>query len=426
MPAPKLSIFLNLATLRPVPERLRRLVAAFGSWGYDGLCIEWDDAFPWATDERFRGAASYREELVAGLYQEAAGRGLELDAVFPSTDSFGFAARMPVYRHLFRWDGPAPRLDLGSPAGRKFYADLVEDFITLVPEAGMVVLDHSRSSASAEDLRFAAELFGKRRLGLRLPSEIAQHSPGLPLRELAPIFETLFIPPGMPFDTTPFGRVIYTIRAFGEPERKASMGLLDEMVSGTDRPDTAAGLLLSFQRRRNEPAAQILGDSIELVLERVRAFGEEAGGRRGREAAARRKEREYAATEASDLQNDLLGARGASIAGRLEVTLASGWSCVRQIRELLAEERSWERDDATGVPVTMERLQEIRMEAQHLAGDLFAELGSKIDPDMLRRRLDAALFPLSEEYHMLVPHVRRWQGGRAPGLGELETGGLSW
>lgn len=415
MPTPDLSIHLNLKTLRPTSERLRELVALFGEWGYTALYIEWGGGFPWTTDERFRGEGAYSEELVVGLKREAASRGIALNAVFPSPSSLDFAARIPAYHHLFRWEHSRPFLDLLSPAGRKFHGDLVEDFLALVPEPGEVMIDYPGGASTSKELGSLAEPFHERRVSVTLRFQERAEATGKRIEELSSLFDRFVIPVvGSPAKTAshlPADRVIRGARMFVERERSVVTKLLTaaRRSSGDSSGQQLPPYLLSFQppvaSGRDDVRTGALQGSVELALMDIRSFARRVFGasQAGSAAVETGPGASGLAHSAADAVGDTTGAL--VLAGKLEENLESGWRCARAIREHLAEHSPTESCDPAFLHMMMALLDDRREEAQHLAGTLYERLSQKIDARALDRRLRAVIFPLFEEYHVLLPRV---------------------
>lgn len=415
LPTPVLSIHLDLTTLPPTPERLRRLVALFSSWGYASLYLEWGDGFPWSTDERFRRHGAYREELVAGLYREAANRGIAVNAVFPSPGSLGFVAKVPAYHHLFRWERCGPILDLRSRAGRKFHEDLIEDFLSLIPEPGEVMVDYPSGGSTREELDFLSGSFRERRVSVVLRYRESADLSGSGTQGIASFFDSVVIPAAASSTKAtghlPARQVIREARMFVDRERAALMKLLrGDRTAGLDRPDRRPlPYLLSFQPpetfdRDDEWTGTLLG-SIELSLLDVRSFGQRASDeQRLRSSAVHTM---TGAGDRADLADEAIeeAAEASAVAVELDTTLESGWRSARAIREHLAEYFPRERCDPVFLGRMMERLDARRGEAQRLADALYERLSPEIESQALDRRLRAVVFPLVEEYHVLLPRV---------------------
>lgn len=374
-----LAAHLDLTVLPPTPQRLRELIESFARWGYGALYIEWGELFPWSLDERFRGTGFYSEELVAGLQREAAARGLELASVFPSPRSLGFVARIAAYRHLFSWQGGRSVLDLDSQAGRRFFEELVDDYLLLLPESQGVLLDLRSEVDSESQLGFMAKAFGERGVGVVAPAVGGRAWPGPPEASLLAGAESLAASPDTALDA---GVLLARTRVAGERER--ALRLLGREKRRDEGRGRLPRLLLSFQEpppgRGRRPA---LFDSVELALGVAQSLAE--GGGDG-EAAG----------------------RPPVAAEELEARIEESWGYIRGIRELLVEEAVAVQPSpprAGELQALRGRLEAVRMQAGRLASLLAERFAERVDPPSLAGAIEALLLPLREESLLLEPRI---------------------
>src|SRR5690349_16494839 len=62
---------LDLKGLAPMPPRLLSLLRLASASGYNAVIVEWEDAFPWTCDPRYRAKTAYSAETVAQFHHEA-------------------------------------------------------------------------------------------------------------------------------------------------------------------------------------------------------------------------------------------------------------------------------------------------------------------------------------------------------------------
>ena len=57
-------VHLDLKGTPPSSERLLSLLKMFSAARYNSILVEWEDAFPWTVDERFRSETAYSPDVV--------------------------------------------------------------------------------------------------------------------------------------------------------------------------------------------------------------------------------------------------------------------------------------------------------------------------------------------------------------------------
>ena len=75
---PVRGVHLDLKGTPPTFDRLLRLLEVFAALRYNAVLVEWEDTFPWTTDERFRCETAYSPEQVGRFHAAAARLGLEV------------------------------------------------------------------------------------------------------------------------------------------------------------------------------------------------------------------------------------------------------------------------------------------------------------------------------------------------------------
>lgn len=376
----RLSIRYTLSGLKPTPQRLRELIAAFARWGYSEVHLDWRDSFPWAMDERFHDSGAYREDLVAGLSREARGHGITLSSVFPAPDALELIARMKSYRRLFREEPAGPVLGLDTPAGRSFYAELADDYLSLLPDASTVLIDCRAGAVAPRLLARAAQHF--REQGLRTVAHYAGPAGRLPedLPALLEGFDLVALPyaDARIHSRAYPGRLIPVLSTHAERD-----AVTDEARSGG--PGAESDLLLSFQPQRGaaegRTAGGILFESIETELPAVRLAAERFGIARTGGVRAQTPDDTTAVEGIVDLDR------------RLEEALGEGWRWSRAVHETL--------HDAAGRAPRRELLESLAgayRRALDLSRELCSRLVEVVEPIGLEQALAMRLGALYEEH----------------------------
>lgn len=398
---PDPSILFRLSELRPTAQRLRELVALFAGWGYRALYLDWGDSFPWALDERFREPDAYREELVAGILREGRERGITVCSVFPGPDELRFAARVPSYRHLFRFESEKPILDVEEPAGRKLYNDLLDDFLRLLPEPGTLLVNWRGWPVELSSFMTALRLARESSVAVAVRwCEAGAPAPHA-LEALLELSSFVVVPEvGRPAEDGPTGDRIVTELGV-RPAEKGEPANREADLAGTGR-----AVMISFDpdlcgRRSGHPAFRtaareaagsvenpshalsgeqtgIVAETIEFSLEEVRSFG---GSSFGDAVVERRSARETAE--------------------RLAATTDEAWSSIRRVREAIAGGRP-PGLGAEALRPLLAHIHDARAETEALAERLAEALSDRVDPGRLRRSIARRIAALDEEYHMLV------------------------
>ncbi len=388
---PALSIHYRLSELRPTAQRLRELVSLFGRWRYHAVYIDWGNSFPWSFDDRFRNPDAYREELVAGVFRD--GKEIKVNSVFPAPHELEFVSRVASYQHLFRFEKEGPILDLGEPAGRKFYGDLVDDFLGLLADPGTVLLSWRERHLPLSTMVAALRLL--RESGMPVAVRCCPSTP-LTRETVDSILEDseFVVVPGTVRSRLGdrWGeRLVSSCSVATERDREAAHEIarrLPAMISvGPDECADIEELSSPAKNRFGDDPAGFLSESIELSLEHVRSLGESG---KGEGALDVRRIGEFAAG--------------------LSLSFDEAWRLIRRIRESIAA--GLERNETLeSARVLLDRLHRVRLQAAGSAKDLLALMGDRIDPGRLQRALARRTGPLDEEYHMLFGRVTAWSGG---------------
>lgn len=374
----RLSARFRLPRLRPTPQRLRRIIAAFAEWGYDEVYLDWHDNFPWTIDERFHSPDAYGEQLVAGLVREATGCGIALNFLFPAPDDLDFVARIPPYQRLFRDESRHRVLELSSPSACKFYTDLIDDFADLLPEAATALIDYRPATMQPELLARSVRRFRERGLRVavfytgsveRFSRDLSQLLDGFDLVAV-PLSEAKALARTFP------GRLIPALSIPSSDKGYAAIGGVAADGSMKGQP-----FLLNHEPAAHgrHPNGAVLHQSIEETLPAFRVAGERLGTSRVGGQPEPLESGSWQEVEALDR--------------RLEMLLEEGWRCVRAAREELydAPHRETARE-------LLERAASAYRESVVVSVELLPRLTEIVDPLRLEHAIEGIIGALYEEY----------------------------
>lgn len=172
------AVHLDLKGLAPSPERLLSLPRLFAAAGFNAVLVEWEDAFPWTVDERFRGPNAYGPETVAAFRDSAATAGLEIIPLVQCLGHLETPLGVPGYERLREVPGDPSCLNPLAEGALELVRDMVDDVLALLPETTRFHLGGDEAWVLGENPATAAY--------------IAEHGPGaLYLRHVGPLLDHL-------------------------------------------------------------------------------------------------------------------------------------------------------------------------------------------------------------------------------------------
>jgi hexosaminidase len=122
-------VHLDLKGLPPTRPRLLELLALFAAARFNCLLVEWEDAFPWTCDARFRSETAYTLDDVDAFHHRARELGL---AVIPLVQSLGHMEtplRIDDYAPLRELPDRIDGLNPLAPRARELVQRMVDDVI---------------------------------------------------------------------------------------------------------------------------------------------------------------------------------------------------------------------------------------------------------------------------------------------------------
>jgi predicted Fe-S protein YdhL (DUF1289 family) len=156
-------VHLDLKGLPPKPARFVELLGVFAAARYNVVLVEWEDAFPWTVDERFRSPTCYSPADIARFTETAAALGLELIPLVQCLGHMETPLSMAGYEHLRELpDHPASLNPLAEGAGA-LVQRMVDDVLERMPNVAHLHLggDESWTFGKSEQTRAYIEAHGK-------------------------------------------------------------------------------------------------------------------------------------------------------------------------------------------------------------------------------------------------------------------------
>jgi len=126
---PVRGVHLDLKGLPPTPQRLLQLLNLFTASRFNCVLAEWEDAFPWDCDPRFRSDAAYTVDDVDAFHRRA--RELDL-RVIPLVQSLGhmeMPLRISDYAPLREVPDRCDGINPLAPGARELVGRMIDDVV---------------------------------------------------------------------------------------------------------------------------------------------------------------------------------------------------------------------------------------------------------------------------------------------------------
>jgi len=155
-------IHLDLKGAPPTPERLVGLLDVFAAARYNAVLVEWEDAFPWTVDVRFRSETAYTPDEVRRFSVHAAELGMEIVPLIQCLGHMETPLSVPGYEPLREVPDQEDVLNPLAPGAGELVAAMVDDVLALLPEVRHFHLggDEAWSFGSHPDTRRFIEKHG--------------------------------------------------------------------------------------------------------------------------------------------------------------------------------------------------------------------------------------------------------------------------
>lgn len=126
-------VHLDLKGTPPTPDRLVELLGVFAAARYNAVLVEWEDAFPWTVDERFRSPTAYSKADVRRFCETAAKLELELIPLVQCLGHMETPLNLPDYKHLREIPHDSYVLNPLAEGARELVQQMVDDVLALMP-----------------------------------------------------------------------------------------------------------------------------------------------------------------------------------------------------------------------------------------------------------------------------------------------------
>tara|TARA_Y100000589_G_scaffold327854_1_gene370617 strand:+ start:142 stop:1476 length:1335 start_codon:yes stop_codon:yes gene_type:complete len=126
------ALHLDLKGLPPTADRLMALprIAAVG--GYNALLVEWEDAFPWVCDSRFRSPTAYSRHTVREFAQAASDQGIQL---IPLVQCLGhMETPLRYHTHLREIPDRPEVLNVTADGAQQLIEDMIADVLDVLDD----------------------------------------------------------------------------------------------------------------------------------------------------------------------------------------------------------------------------------------------------------------------------------------------------
>jgi len=127
-------VHLDLKGTPPTPERLIKLLGVFSAARYNSVLVEWEDAFPWTVDERFRSETAYSPATVRRFVKTADDLGMEIIPLVQCLGHMETPLRLREYEHLREVPHDESVLNPLAPGARELVEKMVDDVLALMPK----------------------------------------------------------------------------------------------------------------------------------------------------------------------------------------------------------------------------------------------------------------------------------------------------
>lgn len=159
---PVRAVHLDLKGLPPTPQRLVELVDVFAATGHNAILVEWEDAFPWTIDKRFRSETVYTPDDVQAFHDAAGRAGLEIIPLIQSLGHLSMVLGLDDYAYLREVPHRSESLNPLKPEAGELVIKMVDDVLALTPNVQRFHLggDESWTCGTARDTKLFVETHG--------------------------------------------------------------------------------------------------------------------------------------------------------------------------------------------------------------------------------------------------------------------------
>ena len=179
-------IHLDLKGTPPTAERLLTLLDVFAAARYNAILVEWEDAFPWTVDERFRSETCYSRDEVGRFLGKARELGMKVIPLVQCLGHMETPLSVEGNEHLREVPHKCDVLNPLAPGATELVQKMVDDVLAVMPDVEYFHLggDEAWSLGTHPDTKAYIEESGKGALYMRHVGPILD---SLKMRNIRPI-----------------------------------------------------------------------------------------------------------------------------------------------------------------------------------------------------------------------------------------------
>ncbi len=155
------ALHLDLKGLPPTPDRLLALPRIASAGDYNALLVEWEDAFPWTCDKRFRSPTAYSKQTVRDFAQAASDQDIQ---IIPLVQCLGhMETPLRHYPHLREIPHRPEVLNITADGAQQLLMDMMADVLDIMGDIKYFHLggDEARSFGEHPDTAAAIQKSSK-------------------------------------------------------------------------------------------------------------------------------------------------------------------------------------------------------------------------------------------------------------------------
>ena len=130
----KRGVHMDLKGLPPTADRFVSLLKIFAAARYNVVLVEWEDAFPWTVDKRFRSPTAYTPDDIRRFQKVAKELGLEIIPLVQCLGHLETPLSVSGYEKLREVPGSSGSLHPLAPGARELIQGMVDDVLKLMPD----------------------------------------------------------------------------------------------------------------------------------------------------------------------------------------------------------------------------------------------------------------------------------------------------
>ena len=124
---------LDLKGVPPTPKRLLSLLDLIAATGYNAVCVEWEDMFPWTVDTQIRCETAYTPDEVRAFAAKCDELGLEIIPLVQCMGHMQFVLKLPQFKAFREVPDKIDVINPLAPGAGELIQTLVDDVLALTP-----------------------------------------------------------------------------------------------------------------------------------------------------------------------------------------------------------------------------------------------------------------------------------------------------